>query len=101
MLVPQLFYMRVKFGRRKQRQFIKEVLILINSPSLKDLSVRLNISYSSIKKYFNELRLLPLELFENLCLISQINKSLFKVIFLEDNWGQIKGGKKNRKNDSK
>jgi hypothetical protein len=89
--------MRVKFEKGKQRQFIKEVLISINSPSLKDLSVRLNIPYSPIKKYFNELRLLPLSLFNDLCFISHVNKDSLKVIFFEDNWGQVKGGKKGKK----
>ena len=89
--------MRTKFEKGKQRQFIKEVLISVNSPTLKDLSVRLNISYSSIKKYFNELRLLPLDLFENLCSISNIKKDSLKIMFLENNFGQINGGKKSRR----
>ena len=89
--------MRVKFDKGDQKQFIKDVLISVNSPSLRDLSIRLNVSYSSIKKYFNELRLLPLTFFEDLCFISNINKSSLNVIFLEDNFGQIKGGKKSRK----
>ena len=88
--------MRVKFEKGKQKQFIKEVLISVNSPSLRDLSIRLNISYSSIKKYHSELRLLPLNLFEDLCFISKINKSSLKIILLEDNWGQVKGGEKRK-----
>jgi len=89
--------MRVKFDKGKQKQFLKEVLISVNSPSLRDLSIRLNISYSSIKKYFNELRLLPFSLFEDLCFISKINKSSLRISILKDNWGQIKGGEKSRK----
>jgi hypothetical protein len=85
--------MRVKFEKGKQRQFIKEVLVKVNSPSLNDLSVRLNISYSTFKKYYNELRLLPSELFENLCFISGIKTNSLRITFFGNNWGQVKGGK--------
>lgn len=89
--------MRVKFEKGEQRDFIKNVLFRINSPSLNDLSTRMDISYSTFKKYFCELRLLPLTLFEDMCFISKINKSGLRFNLIEETWGQSKGGKISKK----
>lgn len=89
--------MRVKFEKGQQKKFIVNVMKKLNSVTLRDLSNRLNLSYSSIKKYNNELRLLPFGLFEDLCKVCDLNKKLLNVTFLEDNWGQIKGGKLRKK----
>lgn len=86
--------MRIKFKKGEQRKFIEEVLKKLNSPSVRELSSRLYFNYSSLKNYYSECRLIPEIFFENLCLISGINKDKLKFEIIEDNWGQIKGGKK-------
>lgn len=86
--------MRVKFTKGKQQIFIKKVIENTQSPSLRALTqFGLDVSYSSLKKYYLELRLLPLQLFEDMCKISNLNKENFRVVLVDDNWGQVKGGK--------
>lgn len=85
--------MRIRLKKPRQRYFIKKVLILTNCPSLAELSRRINISYSTLKNYFNESRLIPEELFSDLCILSKMNKSDFEFEILNDNWGKVKGGK--------
>jgi hypothetical protein len=86
---------RVKFKEKnQQRKFLKKVLVNIACPSIKELSNRLEIPYGSLKCYFSEKRLLPTELFEKLCFVSKIDFSKEELVFLNENWGKIKGGKK-------
>jgi len=85
--------LRVKFHKGYQRKFIQEVLISINSPSLRELGNRLSINYSTLKNYFNEERCLPENLFYDFCYISKLDKKSFDVEYLNENWGQVKGGK--------
>jgi len=40
-----------------------------------------------------ERRLMPKNLFKNLCYIAKINSNKLNIKFIEGNWGQIKGGK--------
>lgn len=89
--------MIIKFKRNKQREFLREVLEKINSPSLKELANRLNINYSTLKNYFSERRNLPKNLFEDLIEISGIKKESLNFEIMEDNFGQIKGGKKSKR----
>jgi len=72
---------------------MQEVLEKINCPSLRELGNRLTINYSTLKNYFNEERCLPENLFNDLCYISKVNKEDFNVVYLNENWGQVKGGK--------
>jgi len=51
------------------------------------------IPYSTLKNYFNEERTLPEEFFNDLCYLANIKKDRLKFIFLNENWGRIKGGK--------
>ncbi len=81
-------------NRRPQREFLKRVLEKLNCPSLKELSNRVGINYSSLKNYFNEERTLPENLFDDLCFISKIEKKDLKVEFLDENYGKVIGGKK-------
>ncbi|MCX6750060.1 MAG: hypothetical protein NTZ83_01240 [Candidatus Pacearchaeota archaeon] len=84
---------RVKFRKGEQRKFLKEVLEKINCPSLRELRNRLGVNYSTLKNYFNEERCLPENLFSDLLYISKINKERYLIEYLEENWGQVKGGK--------
>jgi len=89
---------RVKFGQGEQKKFFKEVLEKINCPSLRELINRgFDIPYSTLKNYYSEVRLLPKDFFDKLCFISEIDFKKFKIEFLEENFGQIIGGKKSQK----
>jgi len=77
---------------------MKSVLLKTNCPSIKDFEqFGLGIPYSTMKNYFSEQRLLSKDLFDKLLHLSKINQSSLNIIFLEDNWGQVKGGKKIRR----
>lgn len=85
---------RVKFKKGEQRKFIKDVLEKLNCPSLRALNqFGFDISYSTLKNYFVESRLLPEDFFRDLCYLAKINVDDLDVKFLEENWGQVKGGK--------
>lgn len=89
--------MRIKFKKNEEREFLKKVLENLNCPSLKELSNRVGINYSSLKNYFNEERTLPENLFNDLCYISQIDKKTLDVEFLDENYGRVIGGKKGKR----
>lgn len=76
---------------------MQEVIEKINCPSLRELGNRLSINYSTLKNYFIEERYLPESLFNDLCLISKLDKSKMNIKYLDGNWGQIKGGKKSKR----
>lgn len=89
--------MRVKFYKGQQRKFLDLVIEKTNSPSLRGLiQFGFNIPYSTLKNYHNESRLLPENLFIDLCNLSGISQNSFNITFLNENWGRIKGGKKRR-----
>ena len=89
---------RVKFKKGMQRKFLKNVLNMINCPSLRELINRgFEIPYSTLKNYFNESRSLPKDFFNDLCYMAGINPDSLEVEYLNNNWGQIKGGKTCRK----
>ncbi len=89
---------RVKFKKNMQREFLKEILEILACPSLRELQNRIvGVSYSSLKNYFSERRNLSQDLFLDLCDLIKKDFKSFNVIFLEDNFGQIKGGKKSKR----
>ncbi|HKL23393.1 MAG TPA: hypothetical protein VJ895_01445 [Candidatus Nanoarchaeia archaeon] len=89
---------RVKFEKGKQRAFIEFVLKELNCPSLRAfLQFGLDVSYSTLKNYFVEDRILPEKLFREMCYLAKLNSSIIDVEYLDENFGQIKGGKKSRK----
>ena len=92
-MVPQLS-MRVKFAKGDQREFIKKVMVEIGAPSLRELSKRIDVAYSTMKNYHSEKRLLSRELFESLVSLSGI---VFSANFVSETWGQVKGGKKGKR----
>ena len=53
----------------------------------------MQVSYSTLKNYFNESRTLPKNLFDDLCFLAGISPKNFSVNILDNNWGQVKGGK--------
>lgn len=89
---------RIKFLRKnQQRRFLNDVMEKLNCPSLGELSRRIDLDYSSLKNYYSEKRLLPKELFENLCYISGLDKNGLDYKELNDNWGKSLGGKRGKK----
>lgn len=85
---------KIQFQKGKQRKFLQNVLEKINCPSLRELINRgFDIPYSTLKNYYNESRLLPKNLFLELCNLAKINPEKLNIKYLEKNWGQIKGGK--------
>jgi len=85
--------MRIKFKKTFQRKFLNEVLIKIDCPTIKELSNRISVNYSTLKNYFIEDKLLSEEILNRLCEISGVEKNKLKFEILDDNWGKIKGGK--------
>jgi hypothetical protein len=86
--------MRVKFNKGKQREFLKKVLEKTNCPSLKELINRgIDVNYSTLKNYFCEERLISEEFFKELITFSGLNEGDFDFELIEENFGQIKGGK--------
>ncbi len=86
--------MRVKFKKGMQREFLKKVIIKLNSPSLRGLlQFGFDVNYQTLKSYFLEHRLLPKDLFLDLCYLAKINSDDLNVEYLEDNWGRVLGGK--------
>ena len=91
--------MRVNFiGKNNQKNFLKKVLVNTNCPSVKDfMQFGLDVNYSALKNYFSGLRLLPKDLFENMCHLAKIKKEELNFEYVSDNWGQVKGGKKSKR----
>jgi hypothetical protein len=85
---------RVKFLKGEQRKFLKRAMKFLNCLTLIELSNRMGINYSTLKNYFSEKRLLGLEFFEDICFISKIDKKSLNFELLNENFGQIFGGKK-------
>ena len=92
------FVMRIRFKRGKQRKFLDLVVEGLSSPSVRGiLQFGVDVPYSTLKNYYNGDRLVPEELFDDLCEISKIDKSELDFEYIRDKWGQVKGGKKSKR----
>lgn len=80
---------RILFKKGIQRRFIRDCASKVGS--LKELSLRVEKTYSSIRHYAQESYSLPSELFSKL---EQIHECTYKIRVKKSNWGAIKGGKK-------
>jgi hypothetical protein len=88
---------RIRF-REGSRKFFNLVILKTNSPSLRGLlQFGIGVPYSTLKNYYNGDRLVPEELFEDLCEISKIDKFELDFEYVWDKWGQVKGGKKSKR----
>jgi hypothetical protein len=86
---------RVKFRKGKQKEFLDLVRLNLSSPSIRGLlQFGFSTNYSSLKNYYTERRLLPKVLFDEMLHLAKINLEDLDVEFVEDSWGQVKGGKK-------
>ena len=85
---------RIFFKQGEQREFLDLVKTRLNCTSIRGiLQFGLNIPYSTLKNYYSEHMSLPQDLFDNLCHLSKINPDSLNISYLENNWGQVKGGK--------
>jgi hypothetical protein len=57
----------------------------------------LGIPYSTLKNYFVESRLLPENLFRDMCYLAKFNIDELDIEYFLNNWGKVEGGKKSRK----
>ena len=89
---------RVVFRKGNQREFFDLAILRTDSPSLRGLlQFGIEVPYSTLKNYYNGLRLLPEDLFLDLCEISRIEVSSLGVSYSEGNWGQVIGGKNGKR----
>lgn len=78
--------------------FFQKVIVGSGAPSLRGLlQFGMDVSYSSLKKYSLGLRVLPEELFLQLCVIGEIDSGSVSFERVQDSWGQQKGGRKSRR----
>jgi len=89
---------RILFNGNGQRAFIEEVIIRLDSPSLRGLlQFGFDIPYSTLKNYYLGIYLLPEGLFTDMCDLAEIRKDELDFEVVEMNWGQVKGGKKGKR----
>jgi hypothetical protein len=82
------------FTRGGQRKFLDLCIERLDSPSLRGLlQFGFEVNYSSLKNYYSEDRLLPLDLFEDLLEISGISRDELEFEIVKGSWGQEKGGR--------
>jgi hypothetical protein len=86
---------RVKFSKGEQKLFIQKAAK--NFGSIKNLSEKINIPYSTLKKYTYELLLMPENLYLKVISVSNLNKKEINVQYLPPNWGKSNAGKNGMK----
>ncbi len=86
--------MRIRFEKGKQRKFLDLVIERLNALSLRGiLQFGFDVPYSTLKNYYNELRLLSGDFFDDLCEVANISKADLEYEEVEENWGRVRGGK--------
>lgn len=89
---------RIKFKKEEQKRFLDLVMEKLDSPSIRGiLQFGINIPYSTLKNYYNESRLIPKELYLDLCELTRIEPNKFKISEINENWGKVKGGKSSKR----
>jgi hypothetical protein len=85
---------RVKFDKGGQRKFLDLVVERLDAPSLRGiLQFGFGVPYSTLRNYYNESRLLPEDLFLDMCDLAGVDFGDLRIEFVDENWGKIKGGK--------
>lgn len=86
--------MRIRFEKGNQRKFLDLVIGRLSATSLRGiLQFGFDVPYSTLKNYYNESRLLPGELFDDLCDVANISKDDLNFEEVDENWGKVRGGK--------
>ena len=89
--------MRILFKAGEQRKFLELVKTRLNCVSIRGiLQFGSKVSYDCLKNYYTERRLIPEEFFNDLCYLAKLDKGKLKIKIVEDNLGQVKGGKNKR-----
>lgn len=83
---------RIKLKQGQQKELIINAAKKIGS--LKQLSIKISVPYSTLKKHNQELFLLPENLFNKILNLSSIKKEDLDITYLSNNWGAKIGGKK-------
>lgn len=86
---------RVKLEKGEQNKLFLE--LADKHGSLKNIAERWNISYSMIKKYNQEIFLLPENIFNKIILELRIDTEKLKISYLDFDWGMKIGSKKGMK----
>ena len=86
---------RINLGKNEQNKLILKASKEIGS--IKELSFKINVSHSTLKKYSQELFFLPENVFNKIIEITKTKEKELKIKYLPSNWGTIKGGKKGMK----
>jgi len=85
---------RIRFRPGEQKKFLKKVIEELNAPSLRGLlQFGITAKYSTLKNYYNESRTLPFNVFNELCMLANIDQSTISKEMLSEHWGKTKGGK--------
>jgi hypothetical protein len=85
---------RIKFKKGMQKKFLDLFIQKSGCISLRGiLQFDPYVSYDCLKNYYSERRLLPQELFYDLCRLIKAEPESFDVEVLDDNWGKVKGGR--------
>lgn len=85
---------RVRFKKGMQRKFIDEALKKMLCPSLRELRhFGVGVKYSTLKNYYQEKNLIPLNLVEDLCELSGIDIKKLEIKLLDGSWGRVLGGR--------
>ncbi len=83
---------RIKLKKWQQRGLILNAAK--KTSSIKQLSIKIKVPYSTLKKYAQEVFLLPENVFKKLIGLSSIKEEELEITYLSNNWGKIIGGKK-------
>lgn len=89
---------RIRLKHISQKKFLDLIIEKLNSPSLRGLiQFGIDVKYSALKNYYSGVRLIPLDLFNELIEISGTNNGDFDFEVLNGSWGQVIGGKKSKR----
>jgi hypothetical protein len=88
---------RIKLKGISQKKFLDICIAKLDCVSLRGLlDYGFGVKYDALKSYYSGRRLLPKDFFDNLIVISKVGRVDFEVV--SSNWGQVKGGKKGKRN---
>src|SRR3989344_8375739 len=82
---------RIKLSSEKQKELIISAAKKVGS--LKSLSKKINVSYSTLKNYSSGKLYLPANVFNGLLVLLNIKKDNISFEYLASNWGQRIGGR--------
>ncbi len=89
---------RIEFKDKEQKKFLDKCIENLNLTSLRGLlQLGINTNYNNLKNYYSERRTIPKQLFEDLAYLAKININNMGFKTKNQNWGQIKGGKKSKR----